>query len=472
VLPNPLFTPNDSHIVSRLPAELLTHIVGYLMPSRSWLFHRNRVAHPDPHDSLVKIEENLLTHQHTIVHLMAVDWSWHHALKPMLYGRPVIISTTALRKIAYHIKMLPSLGELIREIVLLDRTGGEETPTSFYTTVYCGKLEAKVATQEALRTILTLKHSGIISVVFITGRSPMVTSGACGGSLLGRLPRLSSQHPKTVDDSVIAADRESLLLLDGLRSLTLHGYASHLLYAPSSRAFDNSRVGFTHLESLVLDSLQMAKADWPAMPALVSLVIKNCSQVGHCLPSREQAPVLTYLVIIPEWPSSSDHTSAFVHSLEEHAPYLRSLWIEYAVFQEIFSSSHLFTRLRELVIQLGRCVGDQIDPLSLGFKLPRSLSILRAVHMRANYQETVMSYMWVLFNQDYVQNALATVWEHRDIGNKVQITGSELFWQCVDPEVIAAAKLTSQEKGITWITRYSKFFKLTAIMECSLFPTR
>jgi hypothetical protein len=384
--------------------------------------------------------------QSRILALSHVNRHWHEALISLIYWRPVLTSARALRNFAALLQATPDLAKHVKGLILFDRTGDEDEQAedSFFNTTYCTGGAIREQTQDALISLVACREPGTLNVIFITKSNQQMDVSERGGSLLRWGPR-SMDHFHSLD----LARRAACTALASLRSLTLHGFASHLLYTPSSAWFDTTSMAFRSLEQLALDSLRLGQIHWPNMPLLTTLTVKNCYIRGHALPSPGLAPRLRSLTWVNHQPFGTDFNTegGFLTTVLWYSQSLSSLTIDFDDCQKLMKRADFgtaFPALRELASHDHRRNQGSIEAQHFPIRYPASLGILR---MQTSWRE-----VFVIFTTEHAQKALApdVLAQFARTKKELHIMGDDAFWDRVPTWCLDEARVVCRRENVTY----------------------
>jgi hypothetical protein len=460
---SPLERPSESEtgVFASLPPELIILVTEFLLdhwttPSEPFFEIREDLAY------VTKFRD--IEAQSRLCDLIQLNKHWFNALIPLLYWRPVISSPRSLRKFA---KLLlndsPTLSSHVKGLILIDRTSEDDTE-SFYGVAYCGTPDVRKETQDALISIMACREPGALNVIFVTKHSPILDSCGQGVSLLGWSPKSKQSMLASSVSNNDAVAQTACTALASLHSLTLHGFASHLLYTPSSDWFDTTSMAFSSLQSLTLDSLCLKELHWPYMPALDTLTIMRCRTSSYSLPSPVAAPKLR-TIAVSDGTSCSDtrNPPALVPFLLPHGPTLFSLTLDFAVYEHILKLTDFagtFSVLRELAVHkapfpFGWQPLEEPKPWTEGIlpkRIPPALGILRiAGPILAASSEDVL----IAFTPEYGGRILAPdTLERRLRGmgkwKELRVVGTETFWDTVPRLYTHAAEALCKSANVEY----------------------
>jgi hypothetical protein len=337
----------------------------------------------------------------------------------------------------------------VNGIVLLDRTGKD--PCSFVNTTYCIGGTAHAGTQDTLISLMTCRSPGMSNITFMRENymDCLLDAYERGGSLVGR--SLKAMLP---DDSL--PDETTCTALADLRSLTLHGFASHLIYTLSSSRSDTTSMALPILKHLTLNALHLKNVEWPCMPMLTTLAITCCRFGTWSLPIRAYVPRLRTLV----WVRISSairggNDSGIIPFVVALGAELFSLTLDYAIFRRMTNSVHfsrVFPALRELC--LGRKDGlefvtPQPDILEQAFT--RRMSALR---LSPFFYDVLVS-----FAPACAQRMLATdvVACSLKLWGEVCVIGDASFWEQVAAWYLYELRAACTAAGVVYTQHIGPF---------------
>jgi hypothetical protein len=461
--PNPLYTPSQNSVFALLPPELIGLTVEYLL-NHSREEVDSFFANDEDPTSLVISRDHAIQKQ--LSSLLAVNQRWHAALVPLLYWRPIILGPKALRTFRTTLDFGMNRAQSVRQLVLVDRTGDEDIE-SFYSLAYCGDSGTQEQTQDALINLMTCREPGTLSVVFITSRSPFFDGCAYGASLLKWTPSKISKSVNTVNATACTA-------ITSLRSLTLHGFASHLMYTPSSDWFDMSSMAFSSLEELKLDSMMLRDLHWPCMPSLNVVIVTRCRFTKYSLPSLQCAPQLRSITLESVLsPNNQDSITTMIPFIIAHGSKLISLTIPYGLYEAlltIFNWHRDFPVLRELAIgktslnpQDFWSTTQQDIPAWTEGVFPKTFPSKLGVFRLTGHQKPFLEVL-VVFDPVYAKRALArnVVHDRPQEWGHLRIGGQETFWNQVPSHVQVEAEATCKATRRQYVCAYADFGRSNA----------
>jgi hypothetical protein len=385
-----------------------------------------------------------------------VNKHWYDVIIPLLYSRPVLASAPSACQFANSVKMANNLSSYVQCITILDLSD-DITGGSFFNAVYCGTARVRRQTEDAIRTIMSIREPGLLDVVFVTKQpDDVVDTSERDGSLLERKGKISAP----LDAMNLWKKRKTL---SHIRSLTLHGFASHLLYTPSSRWLNTRRMAFAHLHYLSLQNVFLNQVRWPDTPALTTLSIAQCSIAGQpSIPSPTTAPRLRALTWVKNrgwpYPEVGLNSSAF---LLPHSAKLSSLEVDFGVYDDLNRSHNFhdsFPALRELALRKPSRIyrfSYTVTPWTTGVvpgRLLRGLGMLCITGSRCTLE------VLVAFNAEHGGRILS---RSPSICSKctrkrytLRVTGHEAFWNTVPSWHQHEAKATGRKAHVTCVHEF------------------
>jgi hypothetical protein len=449
-----LFANTVETVATYLTPELILRIGQWILGESERSFHDRFLDFEE--EPVVRTQGLLLT-QRTLFRLVLVNRQWSQTLRHMLYYRTVVTNPGSLCGLADCTQQNPYLFESIRELVLMDRTGKSDTESSFYILMYSPVQDQQSLARRALTHLMTGRRSGLISVLFVTANFPELESAGSGASLLPTAHEQAALH--------------------GIHSLTLHGFASHLLYTPSSR----HSLTLPSLQELTLDTISYAihVDDWPLMPTLQQLTIRRCSWTHPTLPAPSAAPSLAHIRItgIDRHVAQTGMGMALLVSyIVGHGTKLVSLVVDQTIFDGLRLSgnpwSKQFPMMQELAIQqtsISRvgywtAISALLWATSLfSGLLPPKLRTLQATGIWPNHFDVTIALQ--PRSAEVILQAILN--SSRAIPAELHVAGSRSFWNNVPIGVLSAVRHRAMQRGAIYEANFHHAEQKMLFMEQS-----
>lgn len=432
---------------SRLPIEIVILIVAQLIDYRSNQTHASDGGFFSSLDEPSRsVLERDLPAQKLLLNLLRVDRAWSGVVYPLLYSRPIILSMNNLRAFSRRIQDRPDLVRYLKELILLDTTERENKLKLFYDYAYNHNDMGKDGTRDDLRILLDSLPGGALSVVFVTALQSLLWVQV---------------GPGLISDS---GNEDPSVRLAYVHSLTLHGYAAHLLYTPFSFASKSLHItALPNLTTLNLDSMGFSTLLWPSMPALGSLRISRCNFVTISLPTPSEAPQLHTLSVhsIDTTSNNTIFMESFVSLIWPHAPSLCSLTLFAEAYQILLLNPKWHQEFQFLqymaLFHDAYHSRSRVSWTTGAWSSAGMPPMLRCLRIQGGYN--ALFDVTAVLDPKEAGNSLSPSSLCGGLGEwaDIRLSGPETFWKTVPEHHIFEAKLACEAHGVVWTTKAGTF---------------